>query len=248
MRTSDLKGVFPCGKGGLWCPGSPPPVPTSCLLWRPLGHPPRPGSSLSACLVTFRALTRPGCLLREQDRQGPTPEAPWHRRDYGAHTGRSADPGPADTLWTAVTAAAAVLWLLRPQPHQPPFTPSLPEELVQGSGLAPWSPWPSGGQLQQEQAGEGRAPKGAFCYSRSSASRDTKSASALISEFSDPTCVLVFSGRVCLPMQEMQVWSLGWEDPLEKAMTTHSSILAWEIPWTEEPGGLESTGSQKNQI
>ena len=38
-------------------------------------------------------------------------------------------------------------------------------------------------------------------------------------------------------MQEMQVRSLGWEDPLEKEMATHSSILAWEIPWTEEPGG-----------
>ena len=39
--------------------------------------------------------------------------------------------------------------------------------------------------------------------------------------------------------------SLGWEDPLEKEMATHSSILAWEIPWTEEPGRLESTGSQR---
>ena len=38
-------------------------------------------------------------------------------------------------------------------------------------------------------------------------------------------------------MQEMQVWSLDWEDPLEKEMATHSSILAWEIPWTEKPGG-----------
>ena len=38
-------------------------------------------------------------------------------------------------------------------------------------------------------------------------------------------------------MQEMQVQSLGWEYPLEKEMETHSSILAWEIPWTEEPGG-----------
>ena len=46
-------------------------------------------------------------------------------------------------------------------------------------------------------------------------------------------------------MQEMQVRSLGWEDPLEKEMATHSSILAWKIPWTEEPGGLESMGSQK---
>ena len=39
-------------------------------------------------------------------------------------------------------------------------------------------------------------------------------------------------------MQETQVQSLGWEDPLEKEMATHSSILAWEISWTEEPGGL----------
>ena len=41
------------------------------------------------------------------------------------------------------------------------------------------------------------------------------------------------------------VGSLGWEDPLEEGMATHSSILAWRIPWTEEPGGLQSTGSQR---
>ena len=46
-------------------------------------------------------------------------------------------------------------------------------------------------------------------------------------------------------IKEMQVWSLGWEDPLEKEMPTHSSILAWEIPWTVEPGGLQSMGSQR---
>ena len=45
-------------------------------------------------------------------------------------------------------------------------------------------------------------------------------------------------------MQEIQVQSLGWEDPLEKGMATHSSILAWRIPWTEEPGGLQSMGLQ----
>ena len=45
-------------------------------------------------------------------------------------------------------------------------------------------------------------------------------------------------------MQEMQVQSLGWEDPLEKEMATHSSILAWEIPWTGEPGQLQSVGLQ----
>ena len=43
----------------------------------------------------------------------------------------------------------------------------------------------------------------------------------------------------------MRVQSLGWEDPLEEDMATHSSILAWRIPWTEEPGGLQSMGSQK---
>ena len=45
-------------------------------------------------------------------------------------------------------------------------------------------------------------------------------------------------------MQETRVRSLGREDPLEKEMATASSILAWRIPWTEEPGGLQSTGSQ----
>ena len=49
-------------------------------------------------------------------------------------------------------------------------------------------------------------------------------------------------------MQEMQQthpWSLGWEDPMQKEMATHSSILAWEIPWTEKPGSLQSMGVQK---
>ena len=45
--------------------------------------------------------------------------------------------------------------------------------------------------------------------------------------------------------QERQVWSLGREDPLEKEMVTHSSILAWKIPWTEEPGNLRSRGLQR---
>ena len=45
--------------------------------------------------------------------------------------------------------------------------------------------------------------------------------------------------------RETRVQSLGWEDPLEKEMATHSSILAWRIPWTEEPGRLQSTGSQR---
>ena len=45
-------------------------------------------------------------------------------------------------------------------------------------------------------------------------------------------------------LQETRVWSLGQEDPLEKGIATHSSILAWRSPWTEEPGGLQSMGSQ----
>ena len=48
-------------------------------------------------------------------------------------------------------------------------------------------------------------------------------------------------------MWETQVPSLGWEDPLEKGMATHSSILAWRILWTEEPGGLQSTGFAKSR-
>ena len=46
-------------------------------------------------------------------------------------------------------------------------------------------------------------------------------------------------------MQETQVRSLGWKDPLEKGMATHSSILAWRIPWTEEPCGLQSMRSHR---
>ena len=48
-------------------------------------------------------------------------------------------------------------------------------------------------------------------------------------------------------VQETQVQSLDWEDPLETGMPAHSNILAWRIPWTEEPGGLQSTESQRVQ-
>ena len=48
-----------------------------------------------------------------------------------------------------------------------------------------------------------------------------------------------------VPMQEMRVPSLGWEDPLEKEVATHSSILVWRILWTEEPGGLQAMGFQR---
>ena len=46
-------------------------------------------------------------------------------------------------------------------------------------------------------------------------------------------------------IQETRVQSLGWEDPLEKEIATHSGIIAWKIPWMEEPGGLRSMGSQR---
>ena len=49
----------------------------------------------------------------------------------------------------------------------------------------------------------------------------------------------------CLRRRLKQVRSLGWEDPLDEGMATHSSILAWRIPWAEEPGGLRSMGLQK---
>ena len=53
------------------------------------------------------------------------------------------------------------------------------------------------------------------------------------------------SGKESASNSGDQVQSLGWEDTLEKEMATHSSILAWEIPWAEEPGGLQSMGSQR---
>ena len=51
--------------------------------------------------------------------------------------------------------------------------------------------------------------------------------------------------KILPAMQETWVWSLSWEDPLEKGMATHSSILAWRITWMHEPGGLQSMGSQR---
>ena len=56
---------------------------------------------------------------------------------------------------------------------------------------------------------------------------------------------MVQSVKHLLAMQETQVSSLGWQDTLQKEMTTHSSILAWRIPWTEESGGLQSMESQR---
>ena len=61
-----------------------------------------------------------------------------------------------------------------------------------------------------------------------------------------PQASLVAQTVKCLPAdRETRVRSLGWEDPLEKEMATHSSTLAWKIPWTEEPDRLQSMGSQR---
>ena len=71
----------------------------------------------------------------------------------------------------------------------------------------------------------------------------------MITHFSLPTPVLGFPGGSVVKnpptVQETQVRSLGWEDPLKKEMATHSSILAWRIPQTEEPGGLQTMGSPR---
>ena len=56
---------------------------------------------------------------------------------------------------------------------------------------------------------------------------------------------LAFPVTFCLPVQETQVQSLGWEDPLEEKMATHSSAFAWIIPWTEALGGMLPTGSHR---
>ena len=53
--------------------------------------------------------------------------------------------------------------------------------------------------------------------------------------------------KIHLPMQKAHIQSLGWEVPLEKEIATHSSILAWEIPWAEKPGGLQSMGLLKSR-
>ena len=61
-----------------------------------------------------------------------------------------------------------------------------------------------------------------------------------------PECLVAQMVQKSLPAKQgISAWSLGQEDPLKKGMATRSSILAWRIPWTEEPGGLQSMGSQR---
>ena len=80
-----------------------------------------------------------------------------------------------------------------------------------------------------------------MCFSRSSPVATISSFILLL--FLDEASLV--AQRVLPAMRETWVQSLGWEDPLEKEMATHSCILAWRIPWTEEPGGLQSMGSQR---
>ena len=69
----------------------------------------------------------------------------------------------------------------------------------------------------------------------------------LVIAYSSEASLIAQSVKNLPAMQETWVQSLGWEDPLEKEMSTHSSILAWEISWTEEPCGLQSMGLQKSR-
>ena len=69
--------------------------------------------------------------------------------------------------------------------------------------------------------------------------------SVLTSPLAVSTSLLTRTVKHLPAIRETWVWSLGWEDPLEKEMAPHSSTLAWRIPWTEEPGGLQSTESQR---
>ena len=62
---------------------------------------------------------------------------------------------------------------------------------------------------------------------------------------SETTSLVAQMVKRLLTVRETRVQSLGWEDPLEKEMATHSSILAWRIPWMEEPGRLQSMGSKR---
>ena len=70
-------------------------------------------------------------------------------------------------------------------------------------------------------------------------------------QITEYVCVYIWTSLVAQTvkhlstMQETQVRALGWEDPLEKEMATHSSTIAWKMPWTEEPGRLQSMGSQR---
>ena len=93
-----------------------------------------------------------------------------------------------------------------------------------------------------------RTGKGQFSFQsqRKAMAKNAQTTIALVSHTSKVMLKMMVQWVKCLPtMQETRVRSLGWEDPLEKEMATHSSTLAWKIPWTEKPGRLQSMGSQR---
>ena len=98
--------------------------------------------------------------------------------------------------------------------------------------------------------GEGRQLGGAFEHQLCQATEKEEPGKLFEQQLSEATkktnrAFLVIQMVKNLPaVQETWVQSLGWDDPWKKGMGTHSSILAWRIPWTEEPGGLQSTGLQ----
>ena len=75
--------------------------------------------------------------------------------------------------------------------------------------------------------------------------RDLKTVQVMLNAFLHGASLMAQMVKNLPEMQETWVQSLGQEDPLEKGMATHSSILAWRIPWTEEPDGLQSIGLQR---
>ena len=102
----------------------------------------------------------------------------------------------------------------------------------------------AGGQGTGERGTGGREAEGAPSLGRSHVCLGLTPRSSLFG-----ASQVVQRERVNLPMQETRktwIGSLGWEDPLEQKTGTHSSALTWKIPWAEEPGGLQSTGSKKH--
>ena len=134
-------------------------------------------------------------------------------------------------------------------------TAMTPSDTASCGGCAWWA---------QPSAGPGTL--GPFCFSQSSLRRRLAAVSIRLTLLTDHvecffTCLLSIGVCACsrgLPggsmakdrpaMQEPQVPSLAWEDPLEEGRATHRSVLAWRIPWTEEPCGLPSIGSQRIQL
>ena len=199
-----------------------------------------------------------GLWLGILDTPGGLPDLPWHPHSLPFHPQSWSNENfnwcpscfqtpPSKTtpplLWSPgkllhVLSTSSCLWAIlffrRIPPLQPGGSPALspPPAL----GTQPWTktlrPWPTRGGYWASRT---------FPRSRSAPSRSVTLNKGIGSDGASLVAQMVKS----LPeMQETQVWSLGQEDPLEKGMATHCSILAWRVPWTEEPGGLQSVRSQ----